>query len=65
MLTAIYHMISTGEVWNPVDIDQVDMSEHVINKRKELAITAAKNLLIKEGLIPNDFQTVLGIVQKE
>lgn len=65
ILTAIYHMLSTGEVWSPTDIDQVDMPEQLINKRKELAIKNAKNLLIKEGLIPNNFQTLFGTVQQE
>lgn len=65
ILTAIYHMLSTGEVWNPTDIDQVDMPEQLVNKRKELAIKNAKNLLIKEGIIPNEFQLLFGVIQKE
>lgn len=65
ILTAIYHMLSTGEVWSPTDIDQVDMPEQLVKKRKELAIKAAKNLLIKEGVIPNDFQTLVGTIQQE
>lgn len=65
ILTAIYHMLSTGEIWSPTDIDQVDMPEQLINKRKELAIKNAKNLLIKEGLIPNNFQTLFRDIQQE
>lgn len=29
ILTAIYSMLSTGEIWNPVDLFKVDMPEHL------------------------------------
>lgn len=51
ILTAIYHMLSTGEAWNPTDLYQIDMPEPLKNKQKEKAIKQAMKLLIAEGLI--------------
>ena len=51
ILTAIYHMLSTGEEWNPTDLYKIDMPEPLKNKQKEKAIKQAKKLLITEGLI--------------
>lgn len=51
ILTAIYHMLSTGEEWNPTDLYKIDMPEPLKNKQKEEAIKQAKKLLITEGLI--------------
>ena len=48
MLTAIYHMLSTGEVWNPTDL-------YLVQKQKDKAIKQATKLLISEGLLPDDF----------
>ena len=51
ILTATYHMLSTGEVWNPIDLYKSDMPEPLKNKQKEKAIKQAMKLLIAEGLI--------------
>ena len=51
ILTAIYHMLSTGEAWNPTDLYQIDMPEPLKNKQKEKAVKQAMKLLIAEGLI--------------
>ena len=51
LLTAIYHILSTGEVWNPTDLFKVDMPEPLKEKQKEKAIKQAKKLLISEGII--------------
>ncbi|GMA08348.1 IS110 family transposase [Tetragenococcus halophilus subsp. flandriensis] len=55
ILTAIYHMLSTGEVWNPTDLYKIDMPNNLVQKQKEKAIKQATKLLIKEGLLPEDF----------
>lgn len=55
MLTAIYHMLSTGEVWNPTDLYKIDMPDNLIQKQKDKAIKQAAKLLITEGLLPEDF----------
>ena len=51
ILTAIYHMLSTGEAWNPTDLYKIDMPEPLKNKQKEKAVKQALKLLIAEGVI--------------
>ena len=51
ILTAVYHMLSTGEAWNPTDLYKIDMPEPLKNKQKEKAVKQAMKLLIAEGLI--------------
>lgn len=55
MLTAIYHMLSTGEVWNPTDLYKIDMPDNLVQKQKEKAIKQATKLLIAEGFLPIGF----------
>ena len=51
ILTAVYHMLSTGEAWNPTDLYKIDMPKPLKNKQKEKAVKQAMKLLIAEGLI--------------
>lgn len=51
ILTAVYQILSTGEVWNPIDLYKIDMPEPLREKQKEKAIRQAKKLLISEGVI--------------
>lgn len=51
ILTAIYQMLSTGEVWNPTDLYKIDMPEPLKNKQKEKAVRQAMKLLIAEGIL--------------
>lgn len=51
ILTAVYQILSTGEVWNPTDLFKIDMPEPLKEKQKEKAINQAKKLLIREGII--------------
>ena len=51
ILTAIYQILFTGEVWNPTDLYKIDMPEPLKEKQKEKAIKQAKKLLISEGII--------------
>ena len=51
ILTAIYHMFVTGEVFNPSDLYKVDMPQEMVEKQKEKAIKQAAKLLISLGLI--------------
>lgn len=51
ILTAIYHMFSTGEVFNPSDLYKIDMPQEMLEKQKEKAIKQALKLLISNGLI--------------
>ena len=52
ILTAIYQMLSTGEVWNPSDLYKIDMPAPLIEKQKAKAIKQAMKFLQKEGLLP-------------
>ena len=54
ILTAIYRMLSTGEVWNPSDLYKIDMPAPLVERQKAKAIKQAKKLLQKEGLLPPD-----------
>jgi hypothetical protein len=51
ILTAAYHMLSTGEVWNPSDLYKVDTPQPLQNKQKEKATKQAIKLLISQGII--------------
>jgi transposase len=51
ILTAIYHMFVTGELWNPSDLFKIDMPHEMLGKQKEKAIIQAKKLLISQGII--------------
>ncbi len=55
ILTAVYQILSTGEVWNPTDLYKIDMPEPLREKQKEKAIRQAKKLLISEGIL-SEFQ---------
>jgi len=51
ILTAIYHMLSTSEVFNPCDLYQIDMPLELRDKQKEKALKRAVNLLISQGIV--------------
>jgi hypothetical protein len=50
ILTAIFSMMSTGEVWNPCDLYKVDMPETLKEKQKAKAIKQAVRFLKSQGL---------------
>ena len=50
ILTAIYSMMSTGEVWNPTDLMKVDMPESLKEKTISKAIKQATKFLRNQGL---------------
>jgi len=54
ILTAVYHMLSTGEVWNPVDLDQIDMPPELKEKELHKSLLRAAKLLVAHGLISPD-----------
>ena len=51
ILTAIYHMFCTGEVFNPTDLRQIDMPEELKKKNVSNAI----RLLKQQGVLPENF----------
>jgi transposase len=55
ILTAIYHMFTTGEAFNPCDLYKIDMPHELKDKQKEKAVKEAVKFLIAQGLIkPSD-----------
>jgi transposase len=59
ILTAIYHMLVTGEVFNPSDLYKIDMPQEMVEKQKEKAIKQAVKLVISQGLIKATDLTVI------
>jgi len=55
ILTAIYHMFQTGEVFNPSDLRQIDMPEELKTKQKQQEIHKAIKLLKQQGVLAEDF----------
>lgn len=51
ILTAIYQMFSTGEVFNPCDLYKIDMPQELRDKQKEKALKRAVKLLISQGIV--------------
>lgn len=54
ILTAIFHMFSTGEPWNPVDMKQIDMPPELRVKEVQLSLRRAVKLLETHGIVPPD-----------
>lgn len=50
ILTAVYSMLTTGEVWNPVDLFKIDMPEHLKEQQLAKAVKQAVRFLEKQGL---------------
>ena len=44
ILTAIYNMLSIGEVWNPCDFFKIDMPEELKAKQEEKASAILQGL---------------------
>ena len=55
ILTAIYHMFQTGEVFNPSDLNQIDMPEELKQKQLQKSVRNAVALLKKQGILGDDF----------
>ena len=54
ILTAVYQMLSTGEVWNPVDLNKVDMPPELREKKVQQSLKRALKLLVAHGVVPPD-----------
>lgn len=50
ILTAVFQMMSTGEVWNPTDLFKVDMPEALKERHLAKAVKQATKFLEKQGL---------------
>ena len=54
ILTAAYHMFKTGEVWNPCDLQQVDMPPELREKELQKSLHKAAKLLIAHGIVAQE-----------
>ena len=54
ILTAVYNMLTTGEVWNPVDLKQIDMPPEIREKEIQKSLRRAAKLLIAHGILAPD-----------
>ena len=61
MLTAVFSMLSTGEVWNPSDLNKFDMSPERQEKELQKDLRRAANLLVANGLISPDSIQIPGV----
>ena len=51
ILTAVFHMFTTGEVWNPSDLFKIDMPQDLKEKQKQKQINQALKFLLNNGII--------------
>ena len=56
MLAAVYHMMASGEAFNPCDLYKIDMPQDLRDANREKAIRRAKQFLISQGVV--DLQQV-------
>jgi len=54
ILTAVFNMLTTGEVWNPVDLNQIDMPPELREKEVQKSLQRAAKLLLSHGIISPD-----------
>ena len=54
ILTAVFHMLSTGEGWNPCDLQQVDMPPERREGQLQTSLRNAAKLLVAHGVVTND-----------
>lgn len=51
ILTAVFHMLSTGEVFNPSDLLHVDLPQELRDKQQTKAVRQAIKLLLSQGIL--------------
>jgi hypothetical protein len=54
ILTATFHMLSTGETWNPSDLSQIDMPPEMRKKELLKSLRKAAKLLVAHGVVELD-----------
>jgi transposase len=51
ILTAMFHMLSTGELWRPSDLTQIDMPPELREKELRKSLRKAAKLLVAHGAV--------------
>jgi len=54
ILTAAFQMFKSGEVWNPCDLQQVDMPPELREKQLQKSLRIAAKLLVAHGVVAQD-----------
>ena len=54
ILTAIFHMLSVGEFWNPVDMPKIDMPLELREKELQKSLRKAAKLLVSNGIVDSN-----------
>ena len=54
ILTTVFHMLSTGEGWNPSDLAQIDMPPELREKELQKSLHKAAKLLVAHGAVELD-----------
>ncbi len=54
ILTAVFHMLIIGEVWNPTDLNQIDMPPERREQEVHKSLCRAVKLLVAHGLVLPD-----------
>lgn len=62
MLTAIFNMLTTGEVFNPCDLYKVDMPQELQDKQKTRAIKQAIKLLVSQGILSSTDELLISAI---
>lgn len=54
ILTAVFRMLSSGEVWNPCDLDRIDMPQELQHRQLQADLKRAAKLLVKHGVVARE-----------
>jgi hypothetical protein len=54
ILTALFHMLETGEVWNPTDLNRIDLPQELREKETLKSLRRAAKLLVAHGIVDQD-----------
>lgn len=58
ILTAVFRILTSGEIWNPCDLDKFDMPEALREKQLQADLKRAAKLLLKHGAISENSLSV-------
>jgi transposase len=54
IFTAAFHILLTGEVWTPCDLQQIDMPPELREKQLQKFLRRAAKLLVANGIVTQD-----------
>ena len=62
ILTAVYKMLSSGELWSPTDLSKIDISAELLESQLQTSLRRATKLLVAHGIIsPDTLQKVVSV----